>query len=304
MDKLRPRAPFSAALAAGLAASLLAAAVLAACASKPLTAAAPLPRPTIVLAAAPARLLDQNRAALRVEARISNPRGEPLAIAEAECSFYVEGAPSALVAGPASAAPGAGSSVEGGSEASVAFELVVDLRSLDASVRGPEGPAEASWRAEARFLLRSPDGSSLEAAASAGGGIPIVREPLLRITSLRIERDVLVTTNLRLDMEIENPNAFPLEMSSISYDFYGEGRAWASDADAVPALVPAKGTIRRGLRFTMNFADADRRLFDLVARLRTVRYRLSGSAEVGTGLEAIPSFTLGFDLEGACPVEE
>jgi LEA14-like dessication related protein len=294
MDYLRNRRPFAAGLAIGLAASLLAAAAFAGCASKPVPAPAPLPRPTIVLVAAPARLLDQNLAALRVEARISNPRGEPLAIAEAECSFAVVGAPSALASVPA----------EGGAESSVAFERVVDLRSLDVSVRGSEGPAEASWRAEARLLLRSPDGSAVEASASVDGAIPIVREPLLRITSLRIERDVLVTTNLRLDMEIENPNAFPLAMGSISYDFYGEGKAWASDEDASPALIPAKGGIRRGLRFTMNFADADRRLFDLVARLRTVRYRLSGSAEVGTGLEAIPSFTLGFDLAGTCPVEE
>jgi hypothetical protein len=303
MDYLRNRGTFAAGLAAGLAASLLAAAAFAGCASKPVPAPAPapLPRPTIVLVAVPARLLDQNRAALRVEARISNPRGEPLEIAEAECSFAVEGAPSALASPPAAAAP---ASVAARSETSVAFERVVDLRSLDVSVRGPKGPAEASWRAEARFLLRSPDGSAVEAAASADGAIPIVREPLLRITSLRIERDVLVTTNLRLDMEIENPNAFPLAMGSFSYDFYGEGKAWASDADAGAALIPAKGGIRRGLRFTMNFADADRRLFDLVARLRTVRYRLSGSAEVGTGLEAIPSFTLGFDLEGTCPVEE
>jgi LEA14-like dessication related protein len=299
MDRLRDRASSATALAA----SLLAAAALAACASKPGPAPVPppLPRPTIVLAAAPARLLDQNRAALRVEARISNPRGAPLAIAAAECSFALEGSPSALAAAPASADP---TSVAALSEATIAFERAVDLRSLDESVRGPGGPAEASWSASARILLGSPDGSLIEAAAAAAGTIPIVREPIFRITSLRIERDVLVTTNLRLGIEVRNPNAFPLEMRSISYDFYGEGKAWASDAESSAAVIPAKGGIERGLRFTMNFADADRRLFDLVARLRTVRYRLSGSAELGTGLEAIPSFSLGFDLEGACPVEE
>jgi len=267
----------------------------------------------MTLSAAPVRLLDQNRALLRLEARVRNPRQDALSIEAADCALAVEGAAVPLAAAALPAAPlaagsgpaaGPGSRVEGGGEAVIAFECVVRVDALAETVRGPEGPAEAPWSAAARVLLRAPDGAVLEPVAAASGAIPIVREPELRITSLRIERDVLVTTNLRLGLVISNPNAFPVELGSVSYDFYGEDRMWASGGSDERTVVPAKGRIERGLRFTMNFADADRRLFDLVAQLKTVRCRLAGSASVETDLEAIPSFSLGFDLEGACPVEQ
>jgi hypothetical protein len=292
--------------AAAAACAALAAVGAGGCASRP-SAALLSPAPTATLVAGSVRLLDQDRALLRLEARVLNPRSEPLKIEAAECAVAVEGGSAPLAAAPANAretAGGVGSRIEGGAEISLAFECAIDLRSLDERFRGPEGPAEAAWSAAARFLLRAADGSVLEPVAAAGGTVPIVREPILRITSLRIERDVLVTTNLRLGLEVLNPNAFPLEIRSLSYDFRGEGKLWASGDDAEAAAIPAKGRIERGLRFTMNFADVDRRLFDLVAKLRVVRYGLSGSAAVATGLEAIPSFTLGFDLEGSCPVEE
>lgn len=281
----------------------LCAAAACGCASRPPAEAQP--RPSATLSAGPARLLDQNRAVLRLEARIRNPRADALTLDAADCAVAVEGAAAPIAAVLAPPPSGLrGWTLAAGSEAVLSFECRIDLRSLDAAVRGPDGPAEAAWSAAARFLLRAADGSVLESVAAAGGTVPIVREPVLRITSLRIERDVLVTTNLRLGLEVLNPNAFPLEIRSFSYDFRGEGKLWASGDDAEAATIPAKGRIERGLRFTMNFADVDRRLFDLVAKLRVVRYGLAGSAVVATALEAIPSFTLGFDLEGSCPVEE
>jgi hypothetical protein len=304
MNVLRRRAPNSVpSLFAPIAALCVAAAC--GCTSRPPAEAAALPRPSATLSAGPARLLDQNRAVLRLEARIRNPRADALSLEAADCAVAVDGAAAPLAAVLAAPPPGLrGSTLAALSETVLAFDCRIDLRSLDAAVRGPEGPAEAAWSAAARFVLRAADGSVLEIVAAAGGTVPIVREPILRITSLRVERDVLVTTNLRLGLEVRNPNAFPLEIRSVSFDFSGEGKLWASGDESEAATIPAKGRIERGLRFTMNFADVDRRLFDLVAKLRVIRYGLAGSASVATALEAIPSFTLGFDLEGSCPVEE
>ncbi len=285
-------------LAAG---ALLASAALSGCASRP---PALVPEPRLSLAAWPAELLDQNRARLRFEAILRNPRAQALIIESSECELAFDGAVAPLAAKPVGpAAPATPGRIEAEGSASFAFECLVDLRDLGAAVIGPDGPAEISFSAAARLRLRSPEGSVFEPAAAASGSIPIVREPEIRITSLRVERDVLVTSNLRLGIEIRNPNAFPIELRRLSYAFYGEGRKWTAGSESEAFAVPARSSSEIGLVFEMNFADVDRRLFDLVAKLGTIGYRLSGSSRVVTGIEELPSFKLAFKLEGACPVE-
>lgn len=144
---------------------------------------------------------------------------------------------------------------------------------------------------------------------------PLVRDPIFRITSIRIMRDLLVTTELRLGLEIENPNDFPLVLDSFSWRFWAEGRPWASgeavgcaSAGGLPGgagslAIPARGKAERRLDFEMNFADRDRRLFDLVARLSSVSYRLFGEARLSTGEAGLPAFGSRFDESGSCPVE-
>lgn len=133
-------------------------------------------------------------------------------------------------------------------------------------------------------------------------------------------RDLLVTTELRLGLEIENPNDFSLTLDSFSWRFWAEGRPWASgdgcggnvgggnvgganSGGEAKVLIPAHGKAERKLDFEMNFADRDRRLFDLVARLSSVSYRVFGEARLSTAEPGLPSFTSRFDESGSCAVE-
>jgi LEA14-like dessication related protein len=284
---------------ASLTIAVCAVAALGGCATKP--AAARGPEPRVQLTSAPIRLVDRSHAVLCLEARIDNPRDEELRLITAECVLVTEG--SLSKAGSLRPLEPLPLSIPARGSSSVSFTASIDLGSLDATVIGPKGPAEAQWSAAAAFRLRSVSGGEFEELAAATGTVPIIREPEISIRSLRILRDVLVTTRLALGIEIRNPNAFPIDLASLSYDFYGESKKWAKGAEGQAIRVAARDRREYELEFEMNFADVDRRLFDLVAKLGTVDYRLSGSAAVSTGLEVLPSFSLGFNLEGSCLVE-
>jgi LEA14-like dessication related protein len=183
------------------------------------------------------------------------------------------------------------------------FEAHVDVRALDASVSGPEGASRAAFSCAALAHLVDESGGKLESRAAAEGSFLIIREPRLRIRTLKIERDILVTTNLRLELAIENPNEFPIDFGPFTYRFYGEGKSWAEGAFDRSLSVPPRSAIEAGLAFEMNFADRDRKLLDLVAELKTVRYALKGKAKVATGLSFLPEFGIAVDEEGSCQVE-
>jgi LEA14-like dessication related protein len=269
-------------------------ALLGSCATKP-PAAQPEPKaaPTAVLNQTGLRFLARDRAVLSFALALSCPEGQEIASAEAGCELFLANAS----AGRASAA--LRSPVAGGGSGEIALELPVDL----AGAAAAGSPPEARWSLAAKVEARMSDGRSVTIPAAAEGSVPSIKEPIFRITSLRIERDVLVTTNLRLGLEVENPNAFPLVLEELGYDLYGEKRLWASGESREALSVPAGGRAEEGLRFEMNFADMDRRLFDLVAELKAVSYRLSGEAAIATSLDFLPRFLARFDESGSCAVE-
>jgi LEA14-like dessication related protein len=267
------------------------------CATRKPEAAPPGIPPSASIEAGAAIAVDQYRLRLPFILSVRNPGSERVWVESVDLALTVEG----------SAAGGLSirerTLVEGGSSVSLPLELPLDIRNLDDGLSGGAGPPTAAWRVEARAGLSAAGGAPLALAAAAEGTFPIVRAPLFNLRSIRIERDLLVTTNLRLAFEIGNPNGFPLVFDGLSYDFYGEGKGWAAGEDEGPVAIPARGSVERALRFTMNFADMDRRLFDLVANLRVVRYRIAGEARIATGLDYLSAFVARFDQAGSCAVE-
>jgi hypothetical protein len=48
----------------------------------------------------------------------------------------------------------------------------------------------------------------------------------------------------------------------------------------------------------MNFINMNRHLLDEIIAMREIDYRLTGSAEVGTGVSWLPQFRTSFDYSG------
>ncbi len=239
---------------------------------------------------------DQFRLILPFVLLVQNPRSGWIRVESLDYALSLESAE----AGKGSYREG--KEIEAGDSLAIPFELSVDTRESGEGLHGSDGPAEAGWGLEARVHISTSRGAILELPAAARGSFAVLREPSLRIRSVTIERDLLVTTKLGVDLEIDNPNAFPLAFGSLSYDFYGEGKLWAEGRSDDSAEIPARGSAERTLSFSMSFASVDRRLFDLVANLSVVRYRLKGEAKIETGFDSLPEFAMGFDDEGSCEV--
>jgi LEA14-like dessication related protein len=276
--------------------------VLAACRSRPAVPPAALPPPpepapacSARLEALPPRYESQRRLRLPFELVLSNPGRAELRLDSLDYSLAVEG-----LASPIAASLRPGAALPPRSEARIPLEVEVDASELLAG--GAGDLPSAGWRLDARLRLAGGAGPIL-LPASSEGSFPVVREPRFRITSVGIGRDILVVTNLKIGLEIENPNGFPLVLDSLEYSLDGEGRRWADGRAESGAVLPARSATGLVLDGTMNFANMDRRLFDLVATLKVVRYGLKGEARIDTGLGFLPTFTARFDEAGSCVVQ-
>jgi LEA14-like dessication related protein len=142
----------------------------------------------------------------------------------------------------------------------------------------------------------------------AGGGLaaaadfPRIREPNFTITSIAVLKDDLVNTRFRVDLRVENPNVFPVTLSSFGYELYGGGRFWADGKKRDLLEVPARGSAEARLLLIMNFINMPRDLFDEVLRMGSVAYRFAGEVLVDTPVPLLPSFRMVFDRRGTATV--
>jgi LEA14-like dessication related protein len=142
--------------------------------------------------------------------------------------------------------------------------------------------------------LAAPETGPLRAEAA----FPRIRAPEFTITSIAVIKAELVNTRFRVDLTINNPNIFPVTLSSLSYELYGKGRFWARGRERDLLAVPARGQAAARLFLEMNFTNMRRDLLDEVIALGTVPYRFTGEALVDTGLPLLPSFKTEFDRSG------
>jgi LEA14-like dessication related protein len=157
------------------------------------------------------------------------------------------------------------------------------------------------YRSELRLRLSAKTaGPGLAAAAN----FPRIRAPGFTITSIAVMRAELINTRLRVDLRIDNPNVFPVNLSSLGYELYGTGRFWADGKMTTNLEVPPKGSAETRLNLVMNFINMRRELLNEVIALGQVPYRFTGEALIDTGIPMLPSFRVGFDRDGRSAVVE
>jgi LEA14-like dessication related protein len=112
----------------------------------------------------------------------------------------------------------------------------------------------------------------------------------------------LVNTRLKVKLYIENPNPFPVTLSSFTYELYGEGRFWADGTEKNVLVVPALGAAEKELFLVMNFIDMRRDIFDKVVAMDLIEYRFTGTVEINA--EDMPMLFKNFNLKGKSEVTQ
>lgn len=245
-----------------------------------------------------------DRVTLHYRLRGENPRSVPVNMEIRGWKLYLNGLdpeiPATLTI-DGNAAAGICLSAGAKSSAEAALELELDLAALPDSFVSVD---EYLARIDVDLVWRRAGGESLSGVVSTETTFPRIREPVFTITSIAILQAELINTRFRVGLRIDNPNPFPVALSTLGYELYGDDRFWADGKEQSPLPVPAQGSAETNLSLTMNFTNMKRRLLDEITAMRPVRYRFTGEAEIGTGVSWLPSFRASFDHSGSSTVQK
>ncbi|GHU98143.1 hypothetical protein FACS189483_05780 [Spirochaetia bacterium] len=264
------------------------------CATKPPPS---LPNPTAALRFSRIEADSIDRIKFRYTLEAENPRGEAARITlegwHAEMNG-VEPAESRFTM-----PPDARLEAYGTGEFPVLLELDLDRISLN---EGSASENPRSYEGEAQLTLdlvfTYDSGIIVKDRIIAALSFPLIREPDFTITAITVKKAELINVRLKVDLRVDNPNYFPVELSALSYELYGDDRFWANGRESNLLTIPSGGSAETELTLVMNFIDMPRGLLDQIVTMRHLRYRFTGEALVGTGVDYLPQFRLRFERAG------
>jgi LEA14-like dessication related protein len=180
------------------------------------------------------------------------------------------------------------------------LEAAAGTADLNLTLSLPEDGGDFDeYRCDLEARLAGPEGDIILREEAV---FPRIRAPEFTIAAIAIMKAELVNTRFRVDLRIDNPNIFPVALSSLNYELYGKGRFWARGRERNILEIPPKGQAAARLFLEMNFTNMRRELLDEVIALGTVPYRFTGEALVDTGLSLLTSFRMTFDRQGVSAV--
>ena len=131
-----------------------------------------------------------------------------------------------------------------------------------------------------------------------------IKNPEFQILSIAIIQADLVNTQFEAVIRIDNPNDFAIDLTSLTYELYGNGAFWASGKGIDLLHIPPHYSSEAEFYFSMNFINMDRRLLDDVIAMRRVQYKFKGEVEVEPDFPRSKSFNFLFERSGLSDVKE
>jgi LEA14-like dessication related protein len=131
-----------------------------------------------------------------------------------------------------------------------------------------------------------------------------VKEPSFNIISIAVIQADLINTQFEAVIKIDNPNSFDLNLSSMGYELYGNGKLWADGKGKDVLRVPANSSCQTEFLFSMNFINMSRSLLDDIIAKRQVRYRFAGNVDVNPLIPNVDPFKIKFEQSGYSGVKE
>ncbi len=193
--------------------------------------------------------LSVKKATIEFDVEVDNPYAVPLPLTSVRYGLTSEG--SRFLTGTADLA---GQSVPADGEKVVKLPAEVAYSAILSAVDGIRPGAVVSYKADMTLSVDAPTGK-LDLPVSWEGELPFPAVPKVALDTVRWREVALSKATAVLDLRVENPNAFPVDLKRMTYALELGGRSVVeSEVDASPRLAADE---TKKISVPVSFSTAD-----------------------------------------------
>lgn len=271
--------------------------LLSACAPVELKQALKNQRPRVSLADQRITHLDFNGIALAFGLSVDNPNPIGIQLAGLDYDLKLDGNP--FLAGKQAQRM----SIAAAGNSRVELPLSFTFSELRRSLRQLGDKAEVPYELVTGLMIEVPLLGTLRYPVTTRGTLPVPHMPSVSLQKVKLQRLDFSGATMELQLALDNPNAFGIDLNALNYDFTVNGKHWASGKRNNLGAVKkgAKGTIT--LPLSLNFMELGSGIYKLVSGGGALDYQLNGSLNARSDQRLLGAFDLPIKSSGRINLE-
>lgn len=248
-------------------------------------------KPTAEVAGVSLGSLSLEQATLLVDVAVSNPNGFALDAAGFDLDLGVAGSPLASVN-----QPDATVTVPANGTESVQLPVTLKFTDLANAIGGLSGKNAVDYTVDGNVLMDIPVMGNISIPVDFKGTLPIPQLPQISFSDISLSDVSWSGAKLMLSLDVENPNAFGLDLKSLAYNLQAEGKSLGKGT--LNSVKLEQGQSQKiDIPLEVSLTNLGISLFRMLSGGEAVKVGIDGSADVAPDISLWKPEPLQFKAE-------
>lgn len=254
---------------------------------------AKIDKPTVSMSDARITGISFDQAKLEFTLDVNNPNSIPVQFSGFDYSFLINGRQ--LLAGEQRD----GVKVAANQTSQVKLPLALKFADVFESIKNLSGSKTLNYTIQTDALLDLPIMGALRVPAEKSGQVPVPQLPKISLDGIKIKNLGFKGADLEIGLNLDNPNAFDVDIRDLGYDLLVNGQRWlqSQGEDTISLAKNAGSQVKVPLH--LSFFDMGLTLADLLKQQSSLEYQLVGNMNMDTSLPMLKNIALPFRQAGS-----
>lgn len=176
--------------------------------------------------------------------------------------------------------------------------LTVPFAEVESLVGDLAGRERVDYGLELGLDVDVPGAGVQRLGTTTSGSLPVPQRPGIELQRARVDSLSLSGARLVLELVVDNPNAFGIDLDRIGYALAIDGQRWASGKQETGVSLPANGQGGLELPVSVRFGAIGRGAYDLLSGGGQADYTLEADLAGRAGLAGFGAFELPLERSG------
>jgi LEA14-like dessication related protein len=183
-------------------------------------------------------------------------------------------------------------------ESTVQLPITLTFANLYQAYSNLKDNDSANYEIKMGFAFDIPVMGDVRIPVSHKGMLPMVKIPNFNVHSLHLDKLSLTGADLKLQIAVDNPNAFSLNLAEMDYQFAVNGKSWVSGQAQNAAQLNQKSLGIIDIPISLNFLEMGQSVYQLLSGGNQLNYEFMGYFDVGSSLAQFQTATLPVEKQG------
>lgn len=187
------------------------------------------------------------------------------------------------------------STISAASISKTSFPVTIVYSELNKVFKDVKNLNEIVYDIKAKVHLDLPVIGAIPVSVADSGKLPVPKVPKISVSNIELGKMDFKTANVILTLDVENPNTFDVDITSLIYDINVAGSTWAKSSLKKTVALKNSTHSQIAIPIKLNIWDMGGSVLESLTKQKPLSYNVTGNMAVNTDLPLFREIKFPFD---------